>query len=96
MKRKTEAAEYVAESSDWTTSPGFNEVVSSPLQTPVSGKGSKGQRASRITKCNRAVPQTPMSNVGQCSTLEPLYASCLSKGTLSFFCSLLFSWDLVL
>lgn len=64
MKRKTEAAEYVAESSDWTTSPGFNEVVSSPLQTPVSGKGSKGQRASRITKCNRAAPQTPMSNVG--------------------------------
>jgi len=70
MKRKTEAADYVAESSEWTTSPGYTEVVSSPLQTPVSGKGGKGQRASRI-KCNRAAPHTPMSNVGQCPSFEP-------------------------
>lgn len=63
MKRKSDTAEYDAESSDWTTSPGYTEVVSSPLQTPVSGKGSKG-RGSRISKCNRAAPQTPMSNVG--------------------------------
>lgn len=64
MKRKAEAPDYDAESSDWTTSPGYTELVSSPLQTPVSRKGGKGQRASRVTKSNRASPQTPMSNVG--------------------------------
>ncbi|KAL2932655.1 Transcription factor E2FB [Bienertia sinuspersici] len=63
MKRKSDTAEYCAESSDWTTSPGYTEVVNSPLQTPVSGKAGKG-RGSRITKSNRAGPQTPMSNVG--------------------------------
>ncbi|KNA21203.1 hypothetical protein SOVF_045470 [Spinacia oleracea] len=63
MKRKSDTVEYDAESSDWTTSPGYTEVVSSPLQTPVSVKAGKG-RGSRISKCNRAVPQTPMSNVG--------------------------------
>lgn len=63
MKRKNEAAEHDAESTDWTTSPGYTEVVNSPLQTPVSGKGGKG-RASRITKSSRAAPQTPMSSVG--------------------------------
>uniref|UniRef100_A0A803KR80 E2F/DP family winged-helix DNA-binding domain-containing protein n=1 Tax=Chenopodium quinoa TaxID=63459 RepID=A0A803KR80_CHEQI len=63
MKRKSDTAEYDAESSDWTTSPGYTDVVSSPLQTPVSGKAGKG-RGSRISKCNRAGPQTPMSNIG--------------------------------
>lgn len=72
MKRKSDTVEYDAESSDWTTSPGYTEVVSSPLQTPVSVKAGKG-RGSRISKCNRAVPQTPMSNVGQYLTLKPLF-----------------------
>ncbi|KMT04925.1 hypothetical protein BVRB_7g170910 [Beta vulgaris subsp. vulgaris] len=63
MKRKSDAPEYDAESSDWTTSPGYTEIVNSPLQTPVSGKAGKG-RGSRISKSNRAGPQTPVSNVG--------------------------------
>ncbi|GAB2285577.1 hypothetical protein Dimus_020023 [Dionaea muscipula] len=62
LKRKSETVEYDAESNHWTTSPVNTEVVNSPLQTPVSGKG-RG-RASRISKYGRAGPQTPMSSVG--------------------------------
>ncbi|GMH07343.1 hypothetical protein Nepgr_009183 [Nepenthes gracilis] len=64
MKRKIERAEYDAESSDQTASPGYTEVVNSPLQTPVSGKGGRRPRASRVAKGGRSGPQTPMSNVG--------------------------------
>ncbi|KAK9734606.1 hypothetical protein RND81_04G151400 [Saponaria officinalis] len=63
-KRKSDKAENDAESTAWTSSPGYTEVVNSPIQTPVSGKGGKGQRAPRITKSNRVGPQTPMSNIG--------------------------------
>ncbi|CAO2825171.1 unnamed protein product [Amaranthus hypochondriacus] len=63
MKRKSDVAEFDGESSDWTISPGYTEVVNSPLQTPVSGKNGKG-RGSRVTKANRTGPQTPMSNAG--------------------------------
>ncbi|KAJ8439316.1 hypothetical protein Cgig2_022453 [Carnegiea gigantea] len=72
MKRKNEAADYDAESTDWTTSPVYTEVVNSPLQTPVYRKGGKGQRASRATKSSRAAPQTPMSNVGSPANLTPV------------------------
>lgn len=72
MKRKSDTPEYDAESSDWTTSPGYTEIVNSPLQTPVSGKAGKG-RGSRISKSNRAGPQTPVSNVGQYRSSKLLY-----------------------
>nr|CAC17702.1 transcription factor (E2F) [Oxybasis rubra] len=88
MKRKSDTAEYDAESSDWTASPGYTEVVSSPHQTPVSGKAGKG-RGSRISKCNRPGPQTPMSNVGSPgNNLTPVgpcrYDSSLGLGTKKF------------
>ncbi|KAH9603931.1 hypothetical protein KSS87_018015 [Heliosperma pusillum] len=63
-KRKIEKPETDAESTAWATSPGYTEVVNSPTQTPMSGTGAKARRAPRITKCNRAGPRTPMSNVG--------------------------------
>ncbi|KAH9627413.1 hypothetical protein KSS87_012063, partial [Heliosperma pusillum] len=63
-KRKSDKVENDAESTAWTASPGLTEVVNSPVQTPVSGKGGKGQRAPRVTKSNRAGPQTPMSSIG--------------------------------
>ncbi|GAB2232867.1 hypothetical protein Droror1_Dr00011930, partial [Drosera rotundifolia] len=62
-KQKSEAAENVAESSQWPSSPGFPEVANSPVQTPVSGKG-RG-RGSRISNNGRAGSQTPMSSVGK-------------------------------
>ncbi|KAJ9699588.1 hypothetical protein PVL29_008266 [Vitis rotundifolia] len=63
LKRKSET-DYEAESSEWTAAPGYTEVVNSPVQTPVSGKGGKAQKTSRITKCSRSGPQTPVSNAG--------------------------------
>ncbi|XP_034687043.1 transcription factor E2FB [Vitis riparia] len=63
LKRKSEP-DYEAESSEWTAVPGFTDVVNSPVQTPVSGKGGKAQKTSRITKCSRSGPQTPVSNAG--------------------------------
>lgn len=65
MKWKSDISEFDTESSDLTTSPVNTGVVDRPLQTPVSGKGGKG-RGSRVTKVNRAGPQTPMSNIGKC------------------------------
>ncbi|KAI3905728.1 hypothetical protein MKW92_048708 [Papaver armeniacum] len=64
MKRKTEIEECEAESSEWTTSPGFAEVVNSPLRTPVSGKGGRVYNRTKASKYNRSGPQTPVSNAG--------------------------------
>ncbi|GAB2237008.1 hypothetical protein Droror1_Dr00026890 [Drosera rotundifolia] len=61
-KQKSEAAENVAESSQWQSSPGFPKVANSPVQTPVSGKG-RGW-GSRISNNGRVGSQTPMSSVG--------------------------------
>ncbi|KAK9999661.1 hypothetical protein SO802_019264 [Lithocarpus litseifolius] len=64
LKRKSETADYEADSSDRTTVPGVTEVINSSLQTPVSVKGGKANKTSRLTKCNKSGPQTPVSNVG--------------------------------
>ncbi|CAL9000215.1 unnamed protein product [Prunus brigantina] len=64
LKRKSDAADYEAESSDRTAAPGYAEAVTSPLQTPVSSKVGKANKTSRLTKCSRSGPQTPASNVG--------------------------------
>ncbi|XVF46979.1 hypothetical protein PTKIN_Ptkin03bG0072300 [Pterospermum kingtungense] len=42
---------------------GYTEVVSSPLHTPVSGKGGKAQKT-RLTKNSKSGLQTPASNLG--------------------------------
>ncbi|XP_034221336.1 uncharacterized protein LOC117632069 isoform X1 [Prunus dulcis] len=66
LKRKSDAADYEAESSDRSAAPGpgYTEVVTSPLQTPVSSKVGKANKTSRLTKCSRSGPQTPACNVG--------------------------------
>lgn len=64
LKRKSDTADYEAESGDRTTGSGFTEVVNSPLQTPVSVKGGKASKTSRLTKGSKSGPQTPVSNVG--------------------------------
>ncbi|KAL7259825.1 hypothetical protein ACSBR1_005651 [Camellia fascicularis] len=68
LKRKSEKADLVAKSSEWNPSTGYVEVVGSPLQTPVSGKGGKAQNAPRMAKSNRSGSQTPVSNVGSLSS----------------------------
>ncbi|KAK1279997.1 Transcription factor E2FA [Acorus gramineus] len=64
LKRKSDLEDYEAESSEWATSPGYTEVVNSPLRTPVSGKGGRIYGKSKIPKSNKSGPQTPGSNVG--------------------------------
>ena len=56
--------DYEVESSD-RGGPRFAEVVNSSLQTPVSVKAGKATKTSRLTKCSKARPQTPNSNVGK-------------------------------
>ncbi|KAJ7981215.1 Transcription factor [Quillaja saponaria] len=64
LKQKSEIAYYEADSSYRTTALGSAEVGNSPFQTPVSGKGGRGNKGSRVTKCSRSGPQTSASNVG--------------------------------
>ncbi|PQQ15132.1 transcription factor E2FB isoform X1 [Prunus yedoensis var. nudiflora] len=63
LKRKSDAADYEAESSARTAAPGYTEVVTSPLQTPVSSKVGKANKTSRLTTCSRSGPQTLAFNV---------------------------------
>ncbi|KAK2965768.1 hypothetical protein RJ640_014111 [Escallonia rubra] len=65
LKRKGGADYNEVESRDWTMSPGYINTVSSPLQTPVSGKGGRANGRSKATKSSRSGPQTPMSNAGE-------------------------------
>ncbi|CAL2265312.1 unnamed protein product [Prunus armeniaca] len=55
LKGKSDAADYEAESSDRSAAPGpgytDHEVVTSPLQNPVSSKVGKANKTSRLTKC---------------------------------------------
>lgn len=63
LKRKSEAADFEADSGDRMT-PGSTAAANSSVQTPVSGKVGKGGKSSRMTKCNRSGTQTPGSNIG--------------------------------
>ncbi|XP_024034955.1 transcription factor E2FB isoform X2 [Citrus clementina] len=62
--RKSDTADRDAESSEKTTGPGYTEIVNSPLQTPVSGKGGKAQKTSRLAKNSKIGPQISASNLG--------------------------------
>ncbi|WCJ41886.1 Transcription factor E2FB [Euphorbia peplus] len=62
LKRKSDAADREAESSEWSTGIGYVEAVNSPLQTPVSGKGGKVPKTSRVSKSNKL--QHAATNVG--------------------------------
>ncbi|XP_073012827.1 transcription factor E2FA-like isoform X1 [Typha latifolia] len=69
LKRKADQEENeAAESSEWTTSPGYTEAVTSPLLTPISGKGGRMYGKSRAAKHNKSGPQTPISNANSPSS----------------------------
>nr|GLL46105.1 transcription factor E2FA-like [Ipomoea trifida] len=87
MKRKGRAASCEAESSEWSASPGYTDMVNSPLQTPVSVKGGKAYGRSKTTKNNRSGPPTPVSNAACPSPLTPVgcrYDSSLGLLTKKF------------
>ncbi|EHA8587321.1 Transcription factor E2FA [Cocos nucifera] len=69
LKRKPEQEDNeAAESSEWTNSPGYAEAVTSPLLTPVSGKGGRNHGRSKVAKYNKSGPLTPLSNAGSPSS----------------------------
>lgn len=73
LKRKGRAASCEAESSEWSASPGYTDMVNSPLQTPVSVKGGKAYGRPKATKNNRSGPPTPVSNAGEkCSVFQDI------------------------
>lgn len=65
LKRKSGTDDNEVHSIDWTSSPGCNSVVNSPLKTPVSAKGGRIYNRSQAPKGNRSGPQTPVSNAGE-------------------------------
>ncbi|TYH36595.1 hypothetical protein ES332_D13G275200v1 [Gossypium tomentosum] len=64
LKRKSDVADREVESGEWTLPRGYNEVFSGLPQTPVSGKGGKAQKTSRLAKSSKFGPQNPPSNLG--------------------------------
>ncbi|XP_010262959.1 PREDICTED: transcription factor E2FA-like [Nelumbo nucifera] len=73
LKRKSETEDCEG-FNEWTTSPGYTEVVNSPLRTPVSGKGGRVYSKSKVPKHSKSGPQTPVPNAGSPSgnTLTPV------------------------
>ncbi|KAI3443336.1 hypothetical protein Pfo_000001 [Paulownia fortunei] len=82
LKRKNGYQKNEVESSEWTASPGYNDITNSPFRTPVSGKGGRTNGRSKVTKNNRSVPSTPISNVDAPSPLTPA-GSCRYDSSLS-------------
>ncbi|KAK3205629.1 hypothetical protein Dsin_019675 [Dipteronia sinensis] len=64
LKRKSDPVDHEAESSEHTTGPGYAEIVNGSLQTPVSGKGAKAQKHSRLSRNIKSGPLTSASNLG--------------------------------
>ncbi|KAL8039874.1 hypothetical protein ABFX02_10G064900 [Erythranthe guttata] len=79
LKRKNGYQNNDVESSEWAASPGYSNIPNSPLCTPVA-KG--GRSRSRVTKNNKSVPSTPISNVDAPSPLTPA-GSCRYDSSLS-------------
>ncbi|CAK7329139.1 unnamed protein product [Dovyalis caffra] len=64
LKRKSDAADHQGESSEWNAGHGYMEVVTSPLQTPVSGKGGKAPKTSRLSKSSKSAAQSAAAALG--------------------------------
>lgn len=64
LKRKPGTHNEV-ESSQLSVSPGYTNIVNSPLRTPVSGKGGRIYGRSNATKITGSGPQTPIANAGE-------------------------------
>ncbi|KAF9676357.1 hypothetical protein SADUNF_Sadunf09G0130200 [Salix dunnii] len=64
LKRKSDAAGHQGESSEWSAGHGYMEVVTSPLQTPVSGKGGKTLKTLRHSKSSKSASQSAVGALG--------------------------------
>ncbi|XP_057778352.1 transcription factor E2FA-like isoform X2 [Salvia miltiorrhiza] len=81
FKRKNGYQNNEVESSEWTASPVYSDIANSPFRTPVSAKGGRANSRSKVTKNNRSLPSTPISNADAPSPLTP--ASCRYDSSLS-------------
>ncbi|KAG6763206.1 hypothetical protein POTOM_033744 [Populus tomentosa] len=64
LKRKSDAADHQGESSEWNAGHGYVELVTSPLQTPVPGKGGKTPKTSRLSKSGKSASQSAAGALG--------------------------------
>ncbi|XP_038705618.1 transcription factor E2FB-like [Tripterygium wilfordii] len=64
LKRKNDAADHDGKSSECAVGSGYTEIANSHIQTPISGKGAKTPKTSRLTKSNKFGPQQDISNLG--------------------------------
>lgn len=83
FKRKGTSDNNEAENNDWTSSPGYNNIIQSPFQTPVSTtKAGKTNNRTKASK-GKSGPQTPASNAGEkCSYLFSFLGTCIIQGKL--------------
>lgn len=82
FKRKGTSDNNEAEN-NWTSSPGYNNIIQSPFQTPVSTtKAGKTNNRTKASK-GKSGPQTPASNAGEkCSYLFSFLGTCIIQGKL--------------
>ncbi|CAN0916890.1 Transcription factor E2FB [Linum grandiflorum] len=64
LKRKSDAPEHGAESSEWNNSSAHTDVGNIPVQTPVSAKGGKAPKASRLSRSKKSAPKNDNANIG--------------------------------
>lgn len=64
LKRKLGTDYNGLPSNEWNNH-GYTTTINSPLHTPVSAKGTRINGRSKVTKNNKYVPQTPVSNTGE-------------------------------
>ncbi|KAJ6386319.1 hypothetical protein OIU77_029316 [Salix suchowensis] len=55
---------HQGESSEWSAGHGYMEVVTTPLQTPVSGKGGKTPKTLRLSKSSKSASQSAAGALG--------------------------------
>nr|XP_043635776.1 transcription factor E2FA isoform X2 [Erigeron canadensis] len=80
VKRKIGTSYSEVPTNEWA-SVGYTATINSPLHTPVSVKGGKVNGRAKVTKNNKAPPQTPTSNAGSPSPLTPV-GSCRYDSSL--------------
>lgn len=82
FKRKGTSDNNEAEN-NWTSSPGYNNIIQSPFQTPVSTtKAGKTNNRTKASK-GKSGPQTPASNAGEkCSYLFSFLGTSIIQGKL--------------
>lgn len=73
LKRKHDREDNeAAESDDWMMSPGYANAASSPVPTPLSGKGSKIPAKSKAAKGQKSCPQTPLCSGSPGNPVTPV------------------------